>query len=138
MTSTVSKVARESVPANRKRGGDLRVMLSPLSVGATTGFMGIGTLEPGEYITKHLHPYSEEFLCVTEGEVTVRLDDQTLTLRPDEAFLIPIGAAHRIENNTTAPAALVFALAPLAPRPDLGHIDCESMPGTGPLPQVGG
>ena len=44
---------------------------------------------------------------------------------------------HRVENNGEATAVLVFHLSPLAPRPDLGHVDCEPLPGEGSLPQIG-
>src|SRR3712207_9438561 len=61
---------------NRRRGGDIRVLLSPASVGSTAGFMGTLTLEPGEVVTEHWHPYSEEFLYCQEGDVLVTLDGE--------------------------------------------------------------
>ncbi len=138
MSHFIRKITKDTVAPNTKRGGDLRVMLSPLSVAATSGFMGIGTLQPGEYISEHYHPHSEEFLCVTRGLVLVRLESREITLGPDDALLVPIGVRHRIENPGDTTAALVFSLSPLAPRPDLGHVDCEPLPGEGALPQVGG
>lgn len=131
------KVAPEDVRANRKRGGDLRVLLSPVTVGATSGFMGVGTLEPGEFVATHYHPYSEEFFYLVSGTLTVRLDGEPVQLEPGESLMVPIGVKHRIENNCTEPAFVVFHLSPLAPRPDLGHVDCEPLPGTGTLPEVG-
>jgi hypothetical protein len=35
-------------------------------------------------------------------------------------------------NDSDAPAFLVFTLGPLAPRPELGHVDTEALPGEGP------
>jgi putative monooxygenase len=35
---------------------------------------------------------------------------------------------HRLRNTGSAPASVVFHLSPLAPRPELGHVDTE---GTG-------
>ena len=43
-------VARADTPANYRRGGDIRTLLSPASVGATAGFMGTLTLAPGEIL----------------------------------------------------------------------------------------
>ncbi len=43
MTTAISrtvKVASDEVEANTKRGGDLRVTLSPKTVGCTSGFGG--------------------------------------------------------------------------------------------------
>ncbi|MBL6279294.1 cupin domain-containing protein [Micromonospora fiedleri] len=123
-----STVARAAVPANRRRGGDIRVLLSPRTVGATAGFMGSLTLAPGEYISEHYHPYSEEYLYVVAGVLTMTIDGHTVEVGPDHAVLVPIGARHRAENRGGALVRAVYHLGPLAPRPDLGHVDTEEPP----------
>ena len=35
---------------NRRRGGDLRTLLTPATVGSTSGFMGLAIIKPGERI----------------------------------------------------------------------------------------
>lgn len=136
-TVVIRKVATAQVPPNRKRGGDLRVLLSPLSVGATSGFMGVGTLEPGEYVAEHYHPYSEEFVYVVRGRLVVRVDGEPVPLGPGEALLVPIDARHRVENPGTEPAEAVFHLCPLAPRPELGHVDTEAPQVAEPAHRIG-
>lgn len=131
-TSTIRIVAAADVPANRKRGGDIRTVLSPGTVGCTSGFMGTLTLEPDEVVTEHWHPYSEEFLYCVSGEVVARLDGEPHIIGAGDGVVIPIGMRHRVENRGTIPAFLVFHLGPLAPRPELGHVDTE------PLPEVDG
>lgn len=37
------------------------------------GFMGVGMLEPGEFVAEHYHPDSEEFLFLVRGRVEVTL-----------------------------------------------------------------
>ena len=123
-------VSREATPPNRRRGGDIRVLLSPASVGSTAGFLGTLTLEPGEIVTEHWHPYSEEFLYCQSGEVTVRLDGEERRLAAESAVHIPIGVRHRIVNDTDQQAVFVFFCGPLAPRPELGHVDTELPPGS--------
>ena len=118
-------VSRADTPANRRRGGDIRVLLSPASVGSTAGFLGTLTLQPGEVVTEHWHPYSEEFLYCQSGEVLVRLDGEERRLTAESAVHIPIGVRHRIVNDGAEPAQLVFVCGPLAPRPELGHVDTE-------------
>ena len=122
-------VARADTPPNRRRGGDIRVLLSPASVGSTAGFMGTLTLEPGEVVTEHWHPYSEEFLYCQTGDVSVTLDGEERRLTAETAVHIPIGVKHRIVNDTSTPAFFVFLCGPLAPRPELGHVDTELPPG---------
>jgi putative monooxygenase len=122
----VKKVAYDAVPPNRRRGGDIRILLGPGTVGATSGFMGAGTLAPGERVTEHLHPYSEEFMYVVSGSITVHIEgDQVLTLGPGEGVMVPKGTRHKLANHGTEPAFAVFHSSPLAPRPDLGHVDTE-------------
>ncbi len=120
------KIALGDVPANRRRGGDLRVLLSPKTVRSTTGFMGGVTLLPGESVTEHYHPYSEEYLYVVRGALVLTLDDEPVELGADEAVLVPKDVRHRLENRGTEPAFAVFHLCPLAPRPELGHVDTEA------------
>jgi putative monooxygenase len=123
-------VSREATPPNRRRGGDIRVLLSPASVGSTAGFLGTLTLEPGEIVTEHWHPYSEEFLYCQSGEVTVRLDGEERRLPAESAVHIPIGVRHRIVNDTDQQAVFVFFCGPLAPRPEPGHVENELPPGS--------
>jgi putative monooxygenase len=121
-------ISRHDVPANRRRGGDVRTVLSPATTGATSGFLGTATLEPGDVITEHWHPYSEEFLYCVSGEVILWLNGDACVLRADEGVLIPIGIRHRLANESDTTAMLVFQLSPLAPHPSLGHVDTESLP----------
>ncbi|WP_052852532.1 cupin domain-containing protein [Streptomyces avicenniae] len=121
-------VGIDDVPANRKRGGDMRTLLSPGTVGSTSGFMGVAILRPGERVVEHYHPYSEEFLYLTAGAVTVDLDGVPHEARAGQGLLVPIGVRHRVRNTGEEEARIVFHLGPLAPRPELGHVDTEVLP----------
>ncbi|MEU2428117.1 MULTISPECIES: cupin domain-containing protein [unclassified Streptomyces] len=134
-----TKVAVDSVAANTKRGGDIRVTLSPRTVGCTSGFGGVLRLAPGEYVTEHLHPYSEEFLHIVQGRLEMTLDGAPVALGPGDSLLVPVGVRHRLVNTGTVPAEAVFHLSPLAPRPELGHVDTEEPLNAGAgNPDVGG
>jgi putative monooxygenase len=116
----------DDVAPQTRRGGEIRTLLSPGNAGATSGFMGIATIAPGDWIAEHYHPYSEEFIYVVAGEITVWVDGAATRVASREAVLIPIGARHRVTNDETREASLVFHLGPLAPRPDLGHVETEA------------
>lgn len=132
------KVAACDIAANRRRGGDIRVLLSPRTVGSTSGFMGVLTLEPGQHVSEHYHPYSEEFLYVVRGALVMRMDDEPVDLGAGEALLVPMYVRHRLSNHGDEQALVVFQLSPLAPRPELGHVDTEPLPAeSGPQLQVG-
>ena len=138
-TSRRLKVAAADCVPNRRRGGDLRVTLSPKTVGSTSGFGGVLRLAPGEFVAEHYHPYSEEFLHVVAGALTMTLDDVEVRLGPEDSLLVPIGVRHRLVNVGDREAHAVFHLSPLAPRPELGHVDTEPLPDpAAPQPEVGG
>ncbi|MFC0599228.1 cupin domain-containing protein [Streptomyces palmae] len=123
-------VSLDEVPPNRRRGGDLRAMLTPPMVGATSGFMGVAIVAPGERVGEHYHPYSEEFVYLVRGELEVDLDGRTYSLRTDQGLMIPAFMRHRFRNEGDTEARMVFHLGPLAPRPDLGHVDTEGTEAT--------
>jgi putative monooxygenase len=126
MTTTHKTVARSDIPPNTRRGAEIRVLIGPATVGATTGFLGVATLAPGESIAEHYHPYSEEFLYVVSGTLTVDLDGEPTVVPADSGVLVPINVRHRLRNAGTEPVRAVFHLCPLAPRPELGHVDTET------------
>ncbi|MGH4002356.1 MAG: cupin domain-containing protein [Pseudonocardiaceae bacterium] len=126
-TAHATKISVDQVTANRRRGGDIRVTLSPRTVGCTSGFGGVLWLAPGEFISEHYHPYSEEFLHVVIGELEMALNDKPVRLGPGDSLLVPIGMRHRLVNVGDHQAHVVFHLSPLAPRPDLGHVDTEEL-----------
>ena len=133
------KVAAHQVAPNRRRGGDIRVVLSPKTVGSTSGFMGTLALRPGEFVTEHYHPYSEEFLYLLRGRLVALIEgDQEIELVAGEGMMIPKGLRHRVRNVGPEDAHAVFHLSPLAPRPELGHVDTEPTLAAEPVPDVGG
>lgn len=126
MSETTDRVvAARDIPPDRRRGAELRVLLGPKTVGATSGFLGVAMLLPGERIAEHYHPYSEEFLYVTRGAITVDLDDRPVPVGAGEGLFVPVNVRHRLRNTGDESAEVVFHLGPLAPRPELGHVDTE-------------
>jgi putative monooxygenase len=121
------------VAPNTRRGGDLRAMLTPATVGSTSGFMGVAIVQPGDRIAEHYHPYSEEFIYVVCGQLEVDLDGEPHELQPEQGLLIPSHMRHRFRNVGNVEARMVFHLGPLAPSPPLGHVDTEDADGV-PIP----
>jgi putative monooxygenase len=71
-------------------------MLTPQTVGSTTGNMGLLILSPGEWNAEHIHPFSEEYLIVTQGTLLIRVDGVPHTLRP-------AARAHRADQRPPSP-----------------------------------
>jgi putative monooxygenase len=118
-------VAADEVNVDTRRGGEVRTLLSPKSVGSTSGFMGVATIAPGDRISEHYHPYSEEFVYVVSGTVTADLNGEPTEIEARHGMMIPINMRHRLRNEGSEEAFIVFHLGPLAPRPDQGHVDTE-------------
>jgi putative monooxygenase len=108
-----------------RRGGEVRTLLSPKSVGSTSGFMGVASMAPGDRISEHYHPYSEEFVYCVRGAITADLDDEPTEIAAGTGLFIPINMRHRLRNTGDEEAFIVFHLGPLAPEPPLGHVDTE-------------
>jgi putative monooxygenase len=122
----VTKVAAADVPSSDRHGGDLRIVLGPATTGVASGFMGTGLLKAGERIREHYHPYSDEFIYVVQGGLEVTTDGKDVTqVSAGEGILIPRMTRHKLLNNGSVPASVVFHSCPLAPRPELGHVDTE-------------
>jgi quercetin dioxygenase-like cupin family protein/ribosome-associated toxin RatA of RatAB toxin-antitoxin module len=119
-------VSHADVPADTRRGGELRILLSPSTTGCTNGFSGIVQLAPGEAVAEHYHPYSQEYIVVTEGELRVDLENRPTVVRTHHGLLIPREVPHRVVNASDTPARAVFFISPLAPRPHMGHVDTET------------
>jgi putative monooxygenase len=119
-------------------GGEVRALLTPAAVGSTAGFLATLALAPGEFMSAHRHPYSEEFLYVAAGDIVVRIDGRELRARQGDAVFVARDAEHRIQNAGTVQALVVMAIGPLAPSPELGHVDVEPVPFPDrPPPHVG-
>lgn len=87
--------------------------------------MGVATLAPGDKISEHWHPFSEEFIYCVRGTITAELDDEPREVKAGEALYVPFMMRHRLKNEGDEEAFIVFHLGPLAPRADLGHVDTE-------------
>lgn len=128
MSVTHRIVTAAEVAGDRRHGAEIKALLGPRTVGATAGFLGIGTVRPGEVIREHYHPYSEEFSYLVSGSLVATVDGQAQELVAGQGLLVPMNSRHRLSNEGTEDAFLVFSLAPLAPRPDLGHVSTEDGP----------
>src|SRR3954453_5594265 len=97
----------DDVKPETRRGGEIRTLLSPRTVGATAGFMGTATVAPGDWIAEHYHPHSEELLYLVARAVTVEVAGQVAPVRPREDVPVPKGARHRVSNHGGDEAVIV-------------------------------
>lgn len=121
----VSRIRAAEIEPYRARGGQLRMVLHPGSVGSRSGYMGTAVLQPGEHVVEHFHPYSEEFLYVISGELVLEVEGDDWALGAGDGIYVPIGRRHRLRNVGTTESLTVYHVGPLAPDPSLAHVDTE-------------
>jgi mannose-6-phosphate isomerase-like protein (cupin superfamily) len=53
--------------------------------------------------TPHRHPETDEFFMVLDGELTIRMDEGDVALRPGDTYVVPKGRLHqpRAARGTT-------------------------------------
>lgn len=113
----------DDVPVVLARGGQMRVLGSPATVGASQLIMGHVILGAGEEIKEHLHDYGEETVFVVRGQGTAFIEDIPHSLQEHCLFIARKGERHRVVNEGPGEMELVFATAPLAPSAEKGHRD---------------
>jgi uncharacterized cupin superfamily protein len=70
---------------------------------------GMAHVPPGEDpALGHSHRTIEEIYFVVDGEVTVKLDDDVLTLGPRDAVRIPAATGRAVRNDSDAEAAVLL------------------------------
>lgn len=65
------------------------------------------TVNPHKRLSLQKHFKRAEHWVVVRGEFKVRVDDSTHPLSAGQAIDIPMGAVHRMENETDSPAVLI-------------------------------
>lgn len=91
----------------------------------------------------HYHPYQDETFTVIEGELTMRIDNQLITLHPGESMYIPRNKVHTMWNNTDVKTVVSWQVQPAMNTELLletlfglaanGKVNAKGMP---PLPQL--
>ena len=128
MTEPHRIVSADEIAGDPRHGATIKALLGPKSVGATSGFMGVATIHPGEVIREHYHPYSEEFTYLVSGSLIATVDGVPKEITARQGMLVPINVRHRLENKGDEDAFIVFSMSPLAPDPSLGHVSTEEAP----------
>jgi uncharacterized cupin superfamily protein len=86
---------------------DLGKQLEAASMGAR-----LWRIEPGQASTRHRHPAQEELYVLLEGEGRARIDDEVLTLQPQDALVVDPGTVRQLFNDTTADQLWLVVGAP--------------------------
>lgn len=106
-------VVRSSAPDRSAQGSDYAHGVSRESTGATSLYLGIATLAPGQRTRAHRHPGHETAHYMLAGEEVElwtghRLEHREVA-RPGDFLFIPAGLPHVAVNRGHTPAQFVAA-----------------------------
>lgn len=109
-----------------KRGGEMRFLSTPSATGSKHHILGHLVLQPGETVPEHVHDYSEESLFAVSGEGVVRAAGIDHAITAGKCVFLPRSVPHAVRVVGTEPLVAIFASAPPAPTPQVGHRDLQT------------
>ena len=110
----VSSATRPTSPVDASwgpvKGLEFASLIGP---GQGSAHMQIGhsLLQPGGYVSGHLHAYEESFYILS-GDVWLRMHGRDLALTKDDFGVVPLGVPHSWRNASDAPAMWLRIRAP--------------------------
>jgi mannose-6-phosphate isomerase-like protein (cupin superfamily) len=60
----------------------------------------------------HVHAFHEEAFYIIEGQLTLAIDNQIITLSPGECWVVPRGSIHRPSNRSDQPVRYLIISSP--------------------------
>ena len=75
-------------------------------------FVDVYGLMPGQAQKTHAHAANDKVYHVLQGRCTVILGETRHALEAGQAAVAPAGQPHGVENDSTAPVALLVIMAP--------------------------
>jgi mannose-6-phosphate isomerase-like protein (cupin superfamily) len=109
----MSKILRLEDAVTRKAlGGTIKVMFTKED--AENLRFSVGYFSPGEGLSPHIHPESEEVYYVIEGTGIVYLGDELkeVLIEPQMGLYIPSGMVHGVTNTGKDKLLIAFFVAP--------------------------
>jgi len=90
-----------AVPFTTKDSSTIRSILDRSNAPVANQSLAEAQLPEGAATERHYHRVSEEFYFILEGSGEMTVGEETATVGPGDAILIPPGARHTIRARTT-------------------------------------
>jgi mannose-6-phosphate isomerase-like protein (cupin superfamily) len=75
-------------------------------------------LRPGEEIGSEVHPHTDQFFRIEEGEATFVIDGKEHSVVADEAVIVPAGAQHNVVNASQTESLKLYTVYAPPNHPD--------------------
>ena len=96
-------------PTEEGYPGVNRAVLVDATQGSQSLWVGHLTIGPGDVVTTHVHPDTEEAMIIVEGNLEAILGDEVVNLGPGDTVLAPAGVKHGFVNRSSSTATLLAA-----------------------------
>jgi len=70
------------------------------------------SFKPGQAMTEHTHPFSNEYLTVIDGEAVISVGVESVLVKPHQVVFIPREEVHAIHNHTKKPLLVTSFMCP--------------------------
>lgn len=101
-----------SQPFITKDGSTIRSLLDLSNAPVKNQSLAEATVPPGTATEPHRHQSSEEFYYVIEGTGDMTIGEETRSVEPGDAILIPSGALHTLVNTGGSDLRILCCCAP--------------------------
>jgi len=111
----MSKIVRlEEAEARKVLGGTIKSFFSHRTGDTKNLVFSVGYFSPGEKLSPHIHPESEEVYYVIEGKGTVYLgeDLKEIPIEPHVGLYVPPGMVHGVANTGKSKLLIAFFVTP--------------------------
>jgi mannose-6-phosphate isomerase-like protein (cupin superfamily) len=112
----------ERDPLTPPDGSEVRELARPPG-SARNQSLAEARLPPGSATVEHFHRTAEEIYYFLEGSGRMRLEDDTASVAPGDAVVIPPGTKHKLWNTGSERLVLLCCCAP--PYSDDDTVLCE-------------
>jgi len=80
------------------------------------------SIEPGDDIGEEVHEDGDQFFRVEQGSGTVSIDGNRSEVKADDAFIVPSGARHNLQNSGQEPLRVYTIYGPPEHRDGTVHV----------------
>lgn len=92
-----------------------KILADPVKVGPSIASLVHMTYLPGAHIKSHRHVFVTEIIHVLEGNLTLRIDDESKVMGPNSTAFIPAKTFHEYFNDSTDVVKFLQYFSPAGP-----------------------
>lgn len=77
-----------------------------------TSVLFLYSFKPGQAMTEHTHPFSNEYLTIIEGDAMISVGVESVLASPQQVIFVPREARHAIYNLGKTPLLVTGFMSP--------------------------